>query len=330
MRTRPECIVRFPIPAFAIETKQTIGFCPRLVFRTLFYNVCYTAHRNVYSTKELATKQCERIETRFCALFQYMVSNGLKSADTHRENLEDQQKYWGWLRSNSTCLLCVRRSPEHILSCGHSICDQCTQIYGKASLGKEEEYIVPHCILCGAAKDLIVQLKPPTSAPRVVSIDGGGPRGIIPLENLDILQGLLGSDLPLCDMIDLTVGCSSGGLIALSRFMLQMDAESCKSLFRTLAKKVFSPSLKKRFFQSWISDSFYEVRPLEEALKDHYGPTQKMFDTPMSGSSFGRVAVTTSTIKDGDTFIFANYNGAAPHRAESGNKSVQNPRAEPR
>jgi hypothetical protein len=125
-------------------------------------------------------------------------------------------------------------------------------------------------------------------------------------------------------MIDLAVGCSSGGLIALSRFMLRMDAESCKSLFRTLAKKVFSPSLKKRFIHSWISDSFYEVQPLEDALKEHYGPTQRMFDTPMSGTSFGKVAVTASTIKDGDTFIFANYNGAAPHRAESGTKSFQN------
>jgi len=247
-----------------------------------------------------------------------MSSTRVSSSEVHKVNLGDYQKYWGWLRSNSTCLLCIRRSPEHILACGHSICDQCVQIYGRLSLTAEEEYIVPDCILCGASKDLTVQLKPPTAAPRVVSIDGGGPRGIIPLENLDILQRVLGPNLPLCHMIDLAVGCSSGGLIALSRFMLRMDNESCKSLFKTLAKKVFSPSLRKRFFHSWVSDSFYDVQPLEEALKNHYTPTQRMFDAPMSGVSACKVAVTTTTIKDGDTFIFANYNGTAPHRVESG------------
>lgn len=127
-------------------------------------------------------------------------------------------------------------------------------------------------------------------------------------------------------MIDLAVGCSSGGLIALSRFMLRMDNESCKGLFQTLAKKVFSPSLRKRFLHSWISDSIYEVQPLETALKDHYTPTQRMFDAPTSGVSSGKVAVTASTIKDGDTFIFTNYNGTAPHRVESGNLSSQSER----
>ncbi|KAJ6129140.1 Patatin-like serine hydrolase [Penicillium capsulatum] len=42
-----------------------------------------------------------------------------------------------------------------------------------------------------------------------------------------------------------------------------------------------------------------------------------MFDTPVTCISSGKVAVTASEIKAGAPFIFANYNGAAPHRAAS-------------
>ncbi|KAJ5986564.1 FabD/lysophospholipase-like protein [Penicillium sp. IBT 35674x] len=160
------------------------------------------------------------------------------------------------------------------------------------------------------------RLKPATSASRVLSIDGGGPRGIIPLENLQILQNILGPELPLSDMIDLTVGCSSGGLIALSKFMLRMEIQSCKALFQDLARKVLAPTRKRRFLRSWLSDGLYDVKDLEGALQDHYTPMRRMFDTPQDNISSNKVAVIASEIKVGAPFIFANYNGAAPHRAE--------------
>jgi hypothetical protein len=119
-------------------------------------------------------------------------------------------------------------------------------------------------------------------------------------------------------MVDLTVGCSSGGLIALSKFMLRVDAETCKTLFQVLAKKVLSPTRRKRLLRSWLSDGMYDAGTLEDALKEHYNPTRRMFDTPQACISSGKVAVTASEIKVGAPFIFTNYNGAAPHRAESG------------
>jgi hypothetical protein len=117
-------------------------------------------------------------------------------------------------------------------------------------------------------------------------------------------------------MIDLAVGCSSGGLIVLSKFLLRMDVQSCKALFRELVKKVLAR--KKRLLRSWLSDGLYDVGTLEDALKEHYTPTRRMFDTPQACISSNKVAVIASEIKDGAPFIFANYNGAAPHRAEPG------------
>ena len=57
---------------------------------------------------------------------------------------------------------------------------------------------------------LTVQLKPPTAGIRVMSIDGGGVRGIVPLEFLDLLQRSLGPECPLQDFFDLAFGTSAG------------------------------------------------------------------------------------------------------------------------
>lgn len=111
-----------------------------MLFEKIYYETCYLAHRNVYSSDELARMQCERIGDRFQMLFDRMVFQRMTSAHIHEENLKRQTKYWGWLRSNKTCLTCLRRGPEHVLLCGHSVCDICVRVYGKISISTEEEY----------------------------------------------------------------------------------------------------------------------------------------------------------------------------------------------
>ena len=310
---------------WVLDALTDLVFCPKTVFRKLYQGFCFTALRKVYSTNEMVNMQCQRIENRLHTLFNDMISRGATSSQIHKDNLEGQQRYWNHTLCNKTCLLCIRRSPEHILPCGHSICDQCAQIFGERSLNGEYEYIIRKCILCGSSRDLTVRLKPATAAARILSIDGGGPRGIIPLENLEMLQNILGPDLQICDMIDLAVGCSSGGLIALSKFMLRMDIGSCKALFRELAKRVFAPTRRRRLLGSWLSDGIYKVEPLEDSLKEHYTPTLRMFDTPASLLSSIKVAVTACDIKNGAPFIFANYNGSAPHRVEPSIASCSHP-----
>lgn len=66
------------------------------------------------------------------------------------------------------------------------------------------------CPFCSRETNTTVRLKPCTSGPRILSIDGGGTRGSIPAEHLLIIQGILGSDCPLQDYFDYAIGTSSG------------------------------------------------------------------------------------------------------------------------
>ena len=116
---------------------------------------------------------------------------------------------WSNIFSNNTCLCCLRRRPEALLPCGHSLCDICLQIFGEAALDSEYTYELPACLLC-AAEGLTRSLKPPTAGVRILSIDGGGSRGVIPLEFLSILQGTFGETCPIHDLFDLAFGTSSG------------------------------------------------------------------------------------------------------------------------
>ena len=58
-------------------------------------------------------------------------------------------------------------------------------------------------------------MKPPTSGVRILSVDGGGTRAVVPLESLRLLQELLGTDCHVNEFFDIAAGTSSGGLIIL-------------------------------------------------------------------------------------------------------------------
>ncbi|KAL3428780.1 FabD/lysophospholipase-like protein [Aspergillus tetrazonus] len=288
-------------------------FSPVTVFRSLYQRPCITALRTCYSTETLANLQCQRIEHFLAELFQAMVTDAAPAHHIHRQNIARYQGYWIPVRSTKTCFWCLRRDPEHPQGCGHMICDACVETFGKKAYQTNHEYTVVECILCGKSSQLVVRLKPPTAAPRILSIDGGGPRGVIPLENLEILQEIVGPELAVPDFFDLYMGTSSGGIISLTLAILWMSIADSKSLFKELARKVFSKNLRKHFLTAWLTDEAYDSSAFDDTLKAHFGSTRRLFDKPVSNISSRKVAVTVSSIKGGEPCIFANYNGGAPH-----------------
>ncbi|KAL4899393.1 hypothetical protein BDW74DRAFT_189395 [Aspergillus multicolor] len=288
-------------------------FNPAMVFRSLYRRACFAALRSCYSTETLANFQCQRIEHFLTEFFEVMETNPTPAHQIHQRNIVQYREYWVPVRSTKTCFWCLRRDPEHPQGCGHMICDACVEIFGRKSNRTNHEYTIIECVLCGQSSKLTVRLKPPTAAPRILSIDGGGPRGIIPLENLEILQEIVGSEIAVPDLFDLYMGTSSGGIISLTLAILRMSISDSKSLFQTLARKVFSQGLRKHFLKAWLTDEAYDSSAFDDTLKTHFGDTRHLFDKPVLNISSRKVAVTVSSIKGGEPCIFANYNGGAPH-----------------
>ena len=132
------------------------------------------------------------------------------AAQSHAQNLSASSVQWMQLKSHRTCLFCLRRKPEHVLTCEHTICDICVVIFGTSLNGKQHQYRIDSCPLCLSKGRLVARLKPKTAGVRILCVDGGGVRGVVPLEYLALLQKLLGSHLRLPDLFEQAFGTSSG------------------------------------------------------------------------------------------------------------------------
>lgn len=199
-----------PLPSQACLT-PTAGFPPGVVFRSLYKTHCLKAFSEVFDSPSvsIAEHQCHRIENHLDALMPGLELGYDSSAQLHSDNIASLSLQLAQMKLNRTCLYCLRRKPEHPLGCGHSKCDTCVKIFGHGLTGVECQYAVKLCILCQSRGRLVVRLKDANAGLNVLTIDGGGPRGVVPLQFLTLLQEIL-VDCPLHDLIHVAAGTSSG------------------------------------------------------------------------------------------------------------------------
>lgn len=70
--------------------------------------------------------------------------------------------------------------------------------------------MVRTCMICGTPSHLRIQLKPVTAGIRILSLDGGGMRGVLTLQLLKNIQSALGSTVQVQDFFDVAFGVSAG------------------------------------------------------------------------------------------------------------------------
>jgi hypothetical protein len=182
-----------------------IVFDPLWVFQTCFASACTQAFHQC--VPEFSQSYCADILALFSAIVQ-SIQAGTDSATLRLEFL-CSAKYITDMKTNLTCFGCLGQEPEHLLSCGHSFCDNCLLIFATGLPGAEYHFKLDTCLWCHQQVQFISRVKPPPAGIRVISVDGGGTRGAVPLESLCLLQTLLG-DLPLRECFDLALGTSSG------------------------------------------------------------------------------------------------------------------------
>ncbi|KAF3808980.1 hypothetical protein GCG54_00011172 [Colletotrichum gloeosporioides] len=114
------------------------------------------------------------------------------------------------------CLGCLFGRVEFVLPCSHQLCVDCLEDFDSTS--DDCKYPGNHthieCVICKASGGpnwpFNIQTRPPLSGLRVLSLDGGGVRGIVELTILKRLEDFVGLDVPIGRFFDLMVGTSAG------------------------------------------------------------------------------------------------------------------------
>ncbi|KAF2650662.1 hypothetical protein K491DRAFT_697115 [Lophiostoma macrostomum CBS 122681] len=214
--------------------------------------------------------------------------------------------------SHSVCFCCLREMAEHPLPCGHILCTRCVRVYGSPSERLSGMYVVTSCPLHDTTGVFPAQwgiyFKPELAGVRILSLDGGGIRGIAILETLRQVELELGKRIPVQDFFDLIVGTSTGGIIALGIGLKNWSIEYSIALFMKLVDQAFT----RRLGGIRFGTRKYKTEPLEQCLKENF-KDELMFggteEYSISYGSYGRkVAVTASCETAEQAVIFTNYN----------------------
>jgi uncharacterized protein len=111
-------------------------------------------------------------------------------------------------------------------------------------------------------------LDPAHGPKRILALDGGGIRGVLTLEYLEVIEALLRSPnnptLLLCDYFDLIGGTSTGSIIA-AGLAWGMSVKEIKALYYGLGAKVFVPT-----GLGYVAPKF-QAQGLQEALDQALG-----------------------------------------------------------
>lgn len=290
------------------------------------------------------------------------------------EDFVKPDQMWSTLQSNMTCFACLQYAPDHVLPCGHGFCEECIKDFGKLCPQRSYHYQLDECVLCDGtalnwrtqttdnlllhesladgsstnecrrAVPQIIRLNPRCGGIRILTLDGGGIRGIIEIALIEKIEQRTGLNLPISEFFDLVVGTSTGmwpwtkfefelmtagGIIALALTSSTEAnrASNLSSKFINLARKVFE---KDRFGLLWKMDptisnimmflrvmkSRYKSGKLKTSLLDFFDKDQPVFGGAVTTlkQRTARVAVTSTS--DGYPCLFTNYSRAAYARED--------------
>jgi patatin-like phospholipase/acyl hydrolase len=139
---------------------------------------------------------------------------------------------------------------------------------------------------------------------KILSIDGGGIRGIIPCVILRYIEEKTGS--PISTLFNLVAGTSTGGIISVGltkhegNFQNSFSAADMLELYVKFGKDIFSDRPKD--ILSWVSAKLfarpYDSTDMEALLNKYFGDAQLK-------DSLSNVLVTTYDIERGKPFYFS-------------------------
>lgn len=189
-------------------------FPPSAIFEEFFGSRCKKAIQRY--TADLI------MQRKFLTDVQRSLSQGLSQLETnpelysalhqHRQCLQTLRSNFLRLKSFKSCLSCLMSMPEKVFDCGHAICNLCIRRLGQRARNEKHTFRITECVLCGQTQSKATfSLIPPTAGIRILCIDGGGIRGVIPLTFLQFMEKELSFiGCALQEHFDYVCGTSAG------------------------------------------------------------------------------------------------------------------------
>ncbi|KAM6418839.1 calcium-independent phospholipase A2-gamma isoform 2-T6 [Pluvialis apricaria] len=104
---------------------------------------------------------------------------------------------------------------------------------------------------------------------RVLTIDGGGTRGLVALQTLRKLEELTGK--PVHQLFDYICGVSTGAILAFMLGLFHIPLDDCEELYRKLGSDVFKQNVIVGTVKMGWSHAFYDSDIWEKMLKEKMG-----------------------------------------------------------
>uniref|UniRef100_A0A674PJ70 Calcium-independent phospholipase A2-gamma-like n=1 Tax=Takifugu rubripes TaxID=31033 RepID=A0A674PJ70_TAKRU len=142
---------------------------------------------------------------------------------------------------------------------------------------------------------------------RILSIDGGGLRGLLALQTLEELEVLTGK--PIYKLFDLICGVSTGAILGFMLGVFKMPVKECEDLYRKLGSDVFKQNVIVGTMKMGWNHAFYDTEAWENILKEKMG-SHILVETSRDPEC-PKVAAVSTIVNRGTplkAFVFRNYN----------------------
>nr|XP_019933974.1 PREDICTED: calcium-independent phospholipase A2-gamma-like isoform X1 [Paralichthys olivaceus] len=142
---------------------------------------------------------------------------------------------------------------------------------------------------------------------RILSIDGGGLRGLLALQTLQKLETLTGK--PIYKLFDYICGVSTGAILGFMLGVFQIPLNECDDIYRKLGSDVFKQNVIVGTVKMGWSHAFYDSEAWENILKERMG-SHLLVETSRNAEC-PKVAAVSTIVNRGTplkAYVFRNYN----------------------
>lgn len=201
------------------------------------------------------------------------------------------------IRSVASCFACLTREAEHPLPCGHVLCDGCARAHGVTHRYTVSlQYCPLHSKGCRWDAPLVIACRPRGAGIRVLSLDGGGIRGIVQLEVLRAIERALDDLIPVQKFFDLIVGTGTGGLNAVSLALADTSIGRCMETLYTVCEALYAPRQRTSALMGQVARSLgalgsHKTGRLDAALRAAFTRDARFFGAPGQFAQGARAAV---------------------------------------